>query len=638
MNARRLLVASGLAVFAIAVAELFAPGSFPLPASETLLTLFGGLFVLYAFAAYRSRRRSGPEFAETPDVELRETTRVPGTELDETLEGFPGADQVYAGIFSSIKNGLREVAVAVLTRIDGDDEERARERVASGNWTDDPYASAFLSDGRQSVQSVRDRLRRLFARDAFQRRNVERSADAIARKADVEPGEREEAETPNESDRENGTKSRVPNRGIDGLEVLGREPTNHWTGVSVVALLCLGIGLFLETPAVLLAGVGGISYAAYARSSAQGHVDLSVSRAVSETDPDPGEEIEVTLTVTNEGSLCPDLRVVDGVPERLSVEEGSARLGTALRSGESATVSYTLTARQGRHEFGPVLALARTLPGSAEEEVLIGTDTTIETLPSPQPAAASVPLRKQHTRYAGQTTTDTGGEGIEFQKIRKYQPGDSMARIDWNRRARTGELTTLEFRRERAAKVAILVDVRPSAFVGPTPDEETAVERAIDGAHRLFLRLLDDGHQVGLAAVGPRECYLPPGSGADHRQRGRELLATDPAFHARPEEGTTRTRWGRSLRKKLPDNTQLLVFSPLLDPRTVRIMRQFEAHGYPTTVVSPDPTADDTPSRRLMRVRRQFMLTDTRQAGVPVLDWQPSEPIEKALKREVATR
>ena len=637
MNARRLLVGSGLALFAIAVAELFAPGNFPLPASEAAVTLFGLLFVLYAFAAYRSRRASGPEFAETPDVELRETTSVPGTDIDETLEGFPGADQVYAGIFSSIKSGLREVAVTVLTRIDGDDEDRARERVESGSWTDDPYASAFLRDSGQSVRSIRDRLQRLLARERFQRRNVQRTADAIARKGNVEPAERD-AENVRDSGRKNGTNDRTDGPAIEGLDVVGRNPTNHWTGVSVVALLCLGVGLFLESPAVLLAGVGGISYAAYARSATQGHVDLSVSRAVSESEPDPGEEIEVTLTVTNEGRLCPDLRLVDGVPERLSVEEGSPRLGTALRAGESATVTYTLTARQGRHEFGPVLALARTLPGATEEEVLVGTDTTIETLPSPQPAAAPVPLRTQHTRYAGQTTTDTGGEGIEFQKIRKYQPGDSMARIDWNRRARTGELTTLEFRRERAAKVAILVDVRPSAFVGPDPDAETAVERAIDGAHRLFLRLLDDGHQVGLAAVGPRECYLAPGSGADHRQRGRELLATDPAFHARPDEDATRTRWGRSLRKKLPDNTQLLVFSPLLDPRTVRITRQFEAHGYPTTVVSPDPTAADTPSRRLMRVRRQFMLTDTRQAGVPVLDWQPSEPIEKALKREVATR
>lgn len=637
MNVRRLLVGSGLALFAVAVAELFAPGVFPLPASETVLTLFGALFVLYAYAAYRSRRRANPEFAETPDVELRETTSVPGTELDETLEGFPGADQVYAGIFSSVRNALREVAVAVLVRIDGDDEDRARERVESGTWTDDPYASAFLRDGGRPVQSIRDRLRRLLTRTQFQRRNVERTADAISRKANVEPEERESEET-TDSDRENGTRARAGQGPIDGRAVAGTVLTNHWTGVSVVALLCLGIGLFTESPAVLLAGVAGISYAAYARSATQGTVDLSVSRTLSETDPEPGEEIEVALTVTNEGAFCPDLRIVDGVPERLSVADGSPRLGTALRTGESATLTYTLTARQGRHEFGPVLALARTLPGSIEQELLVGSGSTIETVPSPRPAAAPVPLRTQHTRYAGQTTTDTGGEGIEFQKIRKYQPGDSMARIDWNRRARTGELTTLEFRRERAAKVAILIDVRPSAFVGHAPDAETAVERSLDGAHRLFLRLLDDGHQVGLAAVGPRECYLTPESGADHRQRGRELLATDPAFHAGPDDSTTRTRWGRSLRKKLPDNTQLLVFSPLLDPRTVRIVRQFEAHGYPTTVVSPDPTAADTPSRRLMCVRRRFMLTDARQAGVPVLDWRPSEPIEKTLKREVATR
>jgi hypothetical protein len=63
------------------------------------------------------------------------------------------------------------------------------------------------------------------------------------------------------------------------------------------------------------------------------------------------------------------------------------------------------------------------------------------------------------------------------------------------------------------------------------------------------------------------------------------------------------------------------------------VVREFEAYGHPTTVVSPDPTAAATPHQRLMRARRRLLMTDIRQTGVPVVDWTPAESIEKAFKR-----
>lgn len=641
MTGRRLLVAAGLAMFVIGLVETSMPGTFPLPGSEIALTLFGIVLLLYAAVVFRSRRRNSPDCIETPEVELAAPTSIPGTELEETLSGFPGAGGVHAGIVSSLREGLREAAVVVLARFEAEDADDARERIEAGTWTSDPYAAGFLSESGQPDRSFRDRLRHLFARDSLRRRTLRRSADAIAEKAGVEIEGQATNGTAGESeaDVETGTAGRAGEIDTGESHVRHRQPTDHWTGVSVVAFLCLGFGLFFEEPGVLLAGIAGISYAAYARSSFVRPADLSVARSVSETEPHPDEEIEVTLTVTNEGGFCPDLRIVDGVPDALGVEDGSPRCGTALRAGESVTVSYTVTAKQGRHEFGPVLALTRDLSGSSEQEHLLQTESEIRTAPPTQPAREPVPLRKQHTQYAGQSTTDTGGEGIEFQTVREYQPGDSMTRIDWNRRARTGELTTLEFRRERAANVVILVDVRGEADVGHARDVETAVERSIEGANRLFLRLLADGHQVGVAAMGAPECYLRPGSGGDHRQRGQELMAIHPAFQHRSERGDSRVaRWERSLMGKFPERTQLLVFSPLLNWRTARIVRRFEAAGFPTTVISADPTSASTPSRRLMRARRRLVLAEVRQSGIPVLDWPPGEPIEKPLKREVTIR
>jgi uncharacterized protein (DUF58 family) len=208
-----------------------------------------------------------------------------------------------------------------------------------------------------------------------------------------------------------------------------------------------------------------------------------------------------------------------------------------------------------------------------------------------------------------------------------------MNRIDWNRRAKTGELTTLELREERAAKVVLAVDVRPSAYVGPTPDADHGVDRSVAAVSRVFARLLDDGHQVGVATLGPAECWIEPSSGMSHRHHVRTVLGSDPAFSSVPTESEEGAFfWEQRLRQLLPDNTQLVVLSPLCDSATVRTIRRFEAYGYPVTVISPDPTADRTPNQRLQRISRSMFLTDLRQSGVPVFDWKPDEPLEGVLK------
>ncbi len=632
MNTRRILVAAGLVLFALSVLELAQPGLSPLPRNDVLLTAVGAAALLYAVTAGYRRRRTGPENIETPDVELAEPTAVPGTDLEETVTGFPSAESVYGGPVPTIQDGLRNAATAVLARYRGLDTETAREQVATGSWTDDPHAAEFLSEG-STAPSLRQRLRSLVAFESYRERALANTVDAVAAVAGVEPADEVDDDTddPVEVTTETGTKHRVGQSGT-------RQPTNHWTGVSVVVLACLAAGLLLEQAGVLLAGVVAVGYAAYARSTPQGPVELSAARSVSDTTPDPGDEVEVELTITNEGGFCPDLRIVDGVPEPLVVSGGSPRRAVSLRSGESATLTYSVVVRQGTHEFGPAMVVARNLSGSTETELLVSAETALSAVPALQPVQESVPLRKKPTQYAGQAPTDSGGEGLEFRTVREYHPGDSMTRIDWNRRARTGELTTIEFQRERATRIALLIDVRPESYVGHEPTARDAVERSIDATQRLFPALLADGHQVGLGAFGPQECFLAPDSGVSHRKRGRELLATDPAFNARTEPNLERRNWVPRLRQQLPDNTQLVICSPVLDAPIVRLIREFEVYGYPTTVISPDPTANTTPSERLMRARRRLMLSDLRQAGVRVLDWAPDESLEEILKREALVR
>ncbi len=631
MNRRRLLFGLGVLLFGAGVAELVAPGTLPVQAVESLLAVVGGLTLLCAAVLFLLGGGERLTHGDTPEVEMSAPTAVPGTDLGSVLDRFPGPDDIRGEEFDTRRRRLTEAAVTVLTRLQGLDTERAREQVTQGGWTDATRAAEYLADDLPEPERELT-LRRLFASETARERSRLRTVDAIAAAAGVEdtdsgpPGD----DTASGGTVETGTGGRNSDT--------GHRPTGHWAGVSLVVLVCVGAGLLLGQPAVLLAGAAGLGYAAYARSTRLGTVDLSVSRSLGQTDPDPGDQVEVTVTVTNNGGLCPDLRLVDGVPASLPVTGGSPRYGTALRSGESVTFSYTVRAAAGRHEFGPMLVVARNLSSSVERERLVAVASEIRAVPSPEPLRASVPLRHQPTRYAGDRVTDTGGEGLVFRTVREYRPGDSLARIDWNRRARTGELTTLEFDRERAARVVILLDTRQSARTGPEPGGPDALERSVAGAQRLFPALLDDGHQVGIAAFGGGECYLAPDTGTRHRERGRELLASDPAFQAETGNRPRPWYWIPRLRATLPGDTQLLVLSPLLDPETVRLVRRLEAHGHPTTVLSPDPTATETPSNRLMRVRRRLLVSHLRGAGVPVLDWEPSVSLEELFTREVTAR
>lgn len=407
--------------------------------------------------------------------------------------------------------------------------------------------------------------------------------------------------------------------------------TNHWTGVGAVTLLAVGLGAIVEQPPLLLAGVAAVGYAAWARMGEAPTPALRVERELSTSAPEPGDDVRVTVTVENvgDGTLL-DLRVVDGVPPALAVPDGAARLGTALRSGKEATFSYVVTAVRGEHEWEPLTAVSRNASLSRERTTEVEAETTLRCLPELY-ATSELPLRGLTTPYSGRVATDVAGEGVEFHSTRTYRQGDPLNRVDWNRFASTGQLSTLSFREERAANVVLLLDARTTAYCATDEDEPNAVERGVDAASQAFSALLDSGDRVGLAALAAAELWLAPGAGDDHRAEARRLLATHPALAPTPTPGRYFPAIRlRELRRRLPSDAQLIVFSPLVDDYVVTLIRRLHATGHLVTVVSPDATAADSTGRRLARVERMTRLMELRRSGVRVVDWG-DEPLALAL-------
>ena len=410
--------------------------------------------------------------------------------------------------------------------------------------------------------------------------------------------------------------------------------TGRWEGIRGVALAVVGVGVVARRPGLVLLGAVGVGYALYAGVGEAPTATLDVTRSVSDGTPEPGDEVTVTVRARNVGDApLADLRLVDGVPPGLEVIDGPARVATALRPGAAVAFEYAVRASRGEHEWEALTAIARNPSGSREQTTAIDPADPARVTCTPElGAGGDLPLRGLTTRYHGRMPTNVGGSGVEFHATREYRRGDPLKRVDWNRRARTGELATVDLREERAATVVLLVDARESAYAAPEPAAETAVEASVGAAGQAFRALLDGGDRVGVAALGPVDCWLAPGAGTAHAARGRETLATDPALAPTPsDERFYRSLWLRRFRRRLPADAQVLFFTPLVDDAAASIARRIDAHGHLVTVLSPDVTAAGTPGERLVGFERRERLRELRSAGIRAVEWgEESFPVAVA--------
>ena len=88
--------------------------------------------------------------------------------------------------------------------------------------------------------------------------------------------------------------------------------------------------------------------------------------------------------------------------------------------------------------------------------------------PSPDPLAPEFLARVRqlqlrthrlvNTALTGSYRSVFRGQGIEFEEVRPYEPGDDVRGIDWNVTARTGEPHVKSYREERELSVHCLVD------------------------------------------------------------------------------------------------------------------------------------------------------------------------------------
>ncbi|MEM7360809.1 MAG: DUF58 domain-containing protein [Pseudomonadota bacterium] len=99
------------------------------------------------------------------------------------------------------------------------------------------------------------------------------------------------------------------------------------------------------------------------------------------------------------------------------------------------------------------------------------------------------------------------GRGMEFEEVRRYQPGDDIRTIDWKVSARVGSTYTKLFCEERERPCHIIVDQRGPLFFGSTRQFKSVL--AAELASGLAWAALAGGDRVGGQVIGDtqeRDC------------------------------------------------------------------------------------------------------------------------------------
>lgn len=119
------------------------------------------------------------------------------------------------------------------------------------------------------------------------------------------------------------------------------------------------------------------------------------------------------------------------------------------------------------------------------------------------------------------------GQGVEFDEVRPYTPGDDVRTIDWNVTARTGSPFIKRYSEERELTVLFMVDVSGSQGYGTAGRSKMQLSAELTAL--LALTAIRNQDKIGLILFSDKIVkYIPPRKGRDSVMRlVREVLAAE---------------------------------------------------------------------------------------------------------------
>lgn len=274
-----------------------------------------------------------------------------------------------------------------------------------------------------------------------------------------------------------------------------------WAGPAL--LVWLGTGL------ALLPWAADDALRLRRRPTPAGERRLPAALAVGVTHP-----VELRLDT---GGAREDWEVADHHPS----DDGATGLPKTVRTdGDTLRLRYPYRpSRRGTADFGDIEIWLPSPRRLWQQRRRIAAARQLPVYPDFSPIArAALAVDRRHGRF-GRRPRPRGGDGLEFQELRDYQPGDSPRRIDWKASARRSTLITRHYQEERNQTVWILLD--GGRRMGLPVGELTAFDHGLNAALLLAWAALRGGDRAGaLLFSGDRPRWIDP----VHGQNGIQSL------------------------------------------------------------------------------------------------------------------
>ena len=357
--------------------------------------------------------------------------------------------------------------------------------------------------------------------------------------------------------------------------------------------------------------------------------DLDVTLELSTLRTLEGETVMLGIDVTSRVDLAALVLEVD-LPRGLIAQDGAQRV-VRLSAGVRRHFDLELQCRRwGVQRIGGLTVWAGDPTGLVRNRTQIRRSIALRVYPRPEQLSSLAVPRETQPR-AGNLVSRVRGEGIEFQDIRAFQPGDLERRINWRASARRDSLQVNDQHQERAADTVIFLD----SFLEVRGPVQSTLDMGLRAAATLAGELLSRRDRVGLIGFGGTLRWLTPGGGQRQLYKIVDaLLDTDVLLnHAWKGLEVLPPR-------TLPAKAQVIALTPLLDDRSITVLGDIAARGFDLTVIeiSPLPFAAPAPdpvgrlARRLWTVQREGLRHRFHRLGVPVLTWRPDQPLEAPMR------
>lgn len=231
---------------------------------------------------------------------------------------------------------------------------------------------------------------------------------------------------------------------------------------------------------------------------------------------------------------------------------------------------------------------------------------------------------------AGNHASRLRGRGLNFDELRRYQPGDDLRHLDWRASLRTGKPVVRTFTEERDRPTLILVDQRMSMFFGSQRSFKSATAAEL-GALAAWM-VFNAGDRVGGLVFNDQriDSVAPLRSRTRIQALCSHIVQQNQALSAASPDAEGQDQLDRALQQCLAlagHDHLICIISDFAGAgaRTLQLMRQLAAHNDVIAMQVYDPLALNLPKNgRLLVTQGQLQVelaVERRQVHQPLGDF-----------------